>query len=123
MNRLVAQAFQPAAEVCTSCGFGASTLSETLSDQPLAAGALQSLSVTIEFAMGEHSIHGISNFSRHIHADKVSDKACDKESKINPSPNSKMSKLQAWAGRPCHYAGNAVAVAISFAAGRVGCVN
>ena len=36
--------------------------------------------------MSEHSVQGISNFRRRLHADKVSDKASDKERKINPTP-------------------------------------
>ena len=59
------------------------------------AGTFQGLSVIVEFLMSEHSVQGISNFSHVLEADKVSDKAADKERKINPTPNSKMSKLQA----------------------------
>jgi hypothetical protein len=49
------------------------------------AGTFQGLSVNLEFVMSEHSVPGISNFRRRFHPDKVSDKASDKERKINPT--------------------------------------
>jgi len=47
--------------------------------------------VILEFVMSEHSIQGISTYRHRLHLDKVS----DKESQINPNPQSKMPKLQA----------------------------
>ena len=51
----------------------------------------QGLSVNLEFVMSEHSVQGISNFRHRLHFDEVSDKVSDKERKINPTSNSKMS--------------------------------
>src|SRR5205814_8797186 len=50
------------------------------------AGTFQGFSVNVEFVMSEHSVQGISNFRHRLHSDKVSDKASDKERKINPTP-------------------------------------
>jgi hypothetical protein len=56
---------------------------------------VQGLSVNHESVMGVHSDQRMSNFSHRLHADEVSDKVSDTERRINPTPNSKVSKLHA----------------------------
>ena len=44
------------------------------------------MNIQLEFVRSEHSVQGISNFRHRLHSDK--------ERKVNPTPNLKMSKLQ-----------------------------